>query len=55
MTPFDPAINYGPNDAGISSFSILLAFLGLIIISWLFVAIYGAISSFINNKNKKED
>tara|TARA_B100000700_G_C14881758_1_gene778423 strand:+ start:251 stop:427 length:177 start_codon:yes stop_codon:yes gene_type:complete len=56
MTPFDPAINYGPNDAGISAFSIVFAFLSLIIVSWLFGALYGFASAYFNrNKNKPDN
>ena len=54
MSPFDPAINYGPNDAGISAFSIALVVFGLLIVSWLFGAAYGFISGLFN-KNKSED
>ena len=51
MSPFDPAINYGPNDAGISAISILLVVLCLLGLSWLFGAAYGALASLLN-KNK---
>ena len=61
MTPFDPAINYGPNDAGVNAFTIGLVFLLFIFISWIFGAIYGLASTYLNNifnsenkKNKEE-
>ena len=40
MEGFDPAINYGPNDAGISALTIVLGIVGVIAISWLFGKIY---------------
>ena len=54
MDPFDPVINYGPNDAGASALTITLVVLAIIIASFLF----GALSSLISNtfdkdKNKK--
>ena len=51
MSPFDPAINDGPNDAGVSAISIVLVTLGLLGLSWLFGAAYGALSSLLNQKN----
>tara|TARA_Y100001968_G_scaffold331482_1_gene386312 strand:+ start:1483 stop:1641 length:159 start_codon:yes stop_codon:yes gene_type:complete len=41
---FDPAINYGPNDAGISSISIILGIIGLVFLSWIFGKVYSQIS-----------
>ena len=55
MTPFDPAINYGPNDAGASAFSIITVFIAIILISWLLGAGYGFISTFLNKKKDLED
>ena len=52
MDGFDPAINYGPNDAGISALTIVLGIVGLIAISWLFGKIYGQVSKFFENNNK---
>ena len=51
---FDPAINYGPNDAGISALTIVLGILGLIAISWLFGKIYAQLAKLFeaNKKNK---
>ena len=53
MEGFDPAINYGPNDAGISAITIILGIIAFITISWLFGKIYGQVAKFfeINNKN----
>ena len=51
---FDPAINYGPNDAGISALTIILGIIGLIAISWLFGKIYGQISNFFEKNGKKD-
>ena len=47
MSSFDSAIHYGPNDAGISAFSILMVSLGLLIVSWFFGAAYGFLSGLI--------
>ena len=54
MEGFDPAINYGPNDAGISAITITAGIVGLITISWLFGKIYGQIANFFESKNKKD-
>ena len=54
MSPFDPAINYGPNDAGVSAVAIFLVFLSLIGLSWLFGAAYGVLSSFLNNRKESK-
>ncbi len=53
MEGFDPAINYGPNDAGISALTIVLGIIGLIAISWLFGKIYGQLAKLFEG-NKKE-
>ena len=52
MEAFDPAINYGPNDAGISAISIVLGLVGIIAISWLFGKIYAQIANFFENNSK---
>ena len=54
MEGFDPAINYGPNDAGISAITIILGIFGLISISWLFGKIYGQIAKFFETNNKND-
>ena len=54
MQGFDPAINYGPNDAGISAITIILGIIGLIAISWLFGKIYDQVSKFFENNNKND-
>ena len=51
---FDPAINYGPNDAGISAITIVLGILGLIFISWLFGRIYDQVGKFFEKNNKND-
>ena len=54
MEGFDPAINYGPNDAGISAITITLGIFGLIAISWLFGKVYEQLAKlFEANKNNK--
>ncbi len=52
MEGFDPAINYGPNDAGISAITIILGIVGLIAFSWLFGKIYAQISKIFESNNK---
>ena len=54
MEGFDPAINYGPNDAGVSAITIILGIIVLISISWLFGKIYGQVSNFFESKNKND-
>ncbi len=54
MEGFDPAINYGPNDAGISAITIILGILGLITISWLFGKIYEQVANFFDADNKND-
>ena len=51
---FDPAINYGPNDAGISAATIILGIVGLITISWLFGKIYAQVAKFLESNNKHD-
>ncbi len=53
MDPFDPAIHYGPNDAGVSAFSIALVVVAILIGSWAFGAASALISNYL--KGKKED
>ena len=50
MYSFDPAINYGPNDAGASAFSIALVVICILIGSWLLGAVYGLATNFLNKK-----
>ena len=54
MEGFDPAINYGPNDAGISALTIILGIVGLIAISWLFGKIYAQVAKFFESNEKKD-
>tara|TARA_Y100001968_G_scaffold151398_1_gene138553 strand:- start:358 stop:537 length:180 start_codon:yes stop_codon:yes gene_type:complete len=51
---FDPAINYGPNDAGISALTIILGIVGLIAISWLFGKIYAQVAKIFESNSKNE-
>ncbi len=53
MYSFDPAINYGPNDAGASALSIALVVFAILLGSWLLGAAYGFISNLI--KGNEED
>ena len=54
MEGFDPAINYGPNDAGISAVTIILGIVGLIAISWLFGKIYAQVANVFESRNKND-
>ena len=51
MDGFDPAINYGPNDAGISAITIILGIVVFISILWLFGKIYEQVTKFFENNN----
>ncbi len=54
MEGFDPAINYGPNDAGISAITIIIGIFALIAISWLFGKVYGQVAKFFETNNKND-
>ena len=54
MEGFDPAINYGPNDAGISAVTIILGIVGLIAISWLFGKTYAQVAKIFESKDKND-
>ena len=54
MEGFDPAINYGPNDAGISAVTIILGIIGLIVASWLFGKIYAQVAKFFEGNEKND-
>ena len=54
MEAFDPAINYGPNDAGISAISIIVGIIALIAISWLFGKIYAQVAKVFEHNNKND-
>ena len=54
MEGFDPAINYGPNDAGISALTIILGILSLIAVSWIFGKTYAQVAKIFENKNKDD-
>ena len=52
MYSFDPAINYGPNDAGVSAVSILLVTVGILLGFLLIGYLYGLIANLINGTDK---
>ena len=54
MDPFDPALHYGPNDAGASAISITLVVLGILLGSWLFGATYALIANYLKGKKNEE-
>ena len=54
MQGFDPAINYGPNDAGITAITIILGIVGLIAFSWLFGKIYAEVAKLFESNNKND-
>ena len=51
---FDPAINYGPNDAGISALTIIIGIVALIAVSWLFGKIYAQVAKLFETNNKND-
>jgi len=51
---FDPAINYGPNDAGISAITIILGVVGIVAISWLFGKIYDQVTKLFETNSKND-
>ncbi len=55
MDPFDPALHYGPNDAGVSALSIALVVIGIIISSWAFGAASALIGNYFKSKQKDND
>ena len=54
MYSFDPAINYGPNDAGVSAISILLVALVVLIGSLIIGTVYGFVSKLITGRDKED-
>ena len=52
---FDPAINYGPNDAGISAITIIFAIFSLIVFSWLFAKTYAQLVKFFEKDGKNNE
>ena len=53
MYNFDPVINYGPNDAGVSALSIVVGIFAIAIAAWLLGALYAVFSNLIKGfKNK---
>tara|TARA_B100001996_G_C18299770_1_gene454172 strand:+ start:108 stop:278 length:171 start_codon:yes stop_codon:yes gene_type:complete len=55
MDSFDNAIHYGPNDAGISTLTILLGIFSILIVSWLFGAGYGLVADFIRKSTSDKN
>tara|TARA_Y100001968_G_C19438186_1_gene761022 strand:+ start:3254 stop:3427 length:174 start_codon:yes stop_codon:yes gene_type:complete len=55
MDPFDPAINYGPNDAGVSALSITFVIIGIIASTWAISAVYSYISDLLESKKRDKD
>ena len=55
MERFDPAMHYGPNDAGVSALSIALVIIGIVLGSWLIGALYGVVSSYIQKFFKNDE
>ncbi len=55
MERFDPALHYGPNDAGVSALSIVLVIVALILGTWAIGAIYDKFSTFISQLRNKEE
>ena len=54
MEAFDPAINYGPNDAGISAITIIIGIISLIAVSLLFGKIYSQVAKVFEKNNKND-
>ena len=55
MYSFDPAINYGPNDAGVSALSIVLVLIGVVLSLSLINAAYGLITKIFNIDKGNDD
>ena len=51
---FNPAINYGPNDAGISAITIFLGIIGLLILSWILGKSYDMLTNFFDRTKRKD-
>ena len=54
MEGFDPSINYGPNDAGISALTIILGIFVLFAGSLIFGKIYEQLTKLFDKKNKND-
>ena len=55
MDPFDPAINYGPNDAGISALTIILVITALILGAWTVGKLYSGVTALFDKSKNTED
>jgi len=54
MYSFDPVINYGPNDAGVSAFSIAIVVIAFLVGSWFLGSLYGLISNSLKGKTDQK-
>ncbi len=55
MEFFDPALHYGPNDAGASALSITLVVLAILFGSWLFGALYALLANYFKGDREGTD
>ncbi len=53
MYNFDPVINYGPNDAGVSAISLFLVTAGVLLGSFLIFSAYEFLANLANRKEEK--
>lgn len=53
MEAFEPAIHYGPNDAGISAINIIAIVIGIIIVPLAFNKIYSQILNILEKDKSK--
>ena len=51
MEAFDPALHYGPNDAGASAISITLVVIGILVGSWAFGALYAFLANYFKGND----
>ncbi len=54
MYSFDPAINYGPNDAGASAFTIAFVVIGFSLGIALLAAVYGFLANALKGIQDKD-
>ena len=52
MYNFDPVINYGPNDAGVSAISIFIVIVCIALGSFLIFSAYEFLSNLLNRKEE---
>ena len=53
MEAFEPAIHYGPNDAGISAINIIAIIIAIIIVPLAFNFIYSQVSKILEKDKSK--